>query len=104
MLRNQEVKIVSVKMAALPGGYSVKFKMEKEKFEEIANAYEESIARSKNQHPDEPDVTGSTSEVDGANDVVEFEETAEEVPKQSRRLQRKGEGSNYASIISSLLK
>ena len=38
MLRTQQDKIVSMKMAALPGDSSVKFKMEKETFEEIANS------------------------------------------------------------------
>ena len=44
VLKDQRDKIASVKMAALPGDYSVKFNMEKETFEEleeIANAYEE---------------------------------------------------------------
>ena len=58
--------------------------MEKETFEEIASAYEESIARLQSQHPDEPDedVTGCTSEFNGAKHVLE--ETTEEVPQQSR--------------------
>ena len=72
---------------------SVKFKMEKETFEEIeeiANAYEELITCLQNQHPDEPieDVTGSTTEFDGAKDVLE--EATEEVSRQSRIPQRKG--------------
>ena len=55
-------------MAALPGDSLAKFKMEKETFEEIANAYEESIARLQSQHLHEPveDVTGGTSEFNGA--------------------------------------
>ena len=51
VLRDQQDKTVSVMMASLPGNFSVKFKMEKETFEEteeIANAYEESIARLQN--------------------------------------------------------
>ena len=48
VLRDRQDKIVGVKMAAIPSDSPVKFKMEKETFEdieEIANAYEESIAR-----------------------------------------------------------
>ena len=58
--------------------------MEKKTFEETANAYEESIARLQSHHPDEPvkDVTGCTSEFDGAKHVLE--ETTKEVPQQSR--------------------
>ena len=98
VLRAQQDKTV------IPRDSSVKFKMEKETFEEITNAYEESIARLQSQHLDEPveNVTGCTSEFDGAKDVQE--ETTEEVLQQSRSPQRKGEGSNYASIINSLLK
>ena len=107
VLRHQQDRIVSVKMAALPGDSSVKFKMEKEIFEEIeeiANAYEGSIARLQNQYPNElvKDVTDCTSEFDGAKDVLE--ETTQKVPQQSRRPRRKGKGSNYACIICWLLK
>ena len=107
VLRDQENKTVSVKMAALLCDSSVKFKTEKETFqeiEEIANAYEESIAHLQNQYPDKSveGLTGSASEFDSAKDVPE--ETTEEVPQQSRRPQRKGKGSNYFSIICSLLK
>ena len=45
VLSAQQDKIVSMNMAALLGGSSVKFKMEKETFEETANAYEEPIER-----------------------------------------------------------
>ena len=84
VLSAQQDKIVSMKMAALPGDPSVKLKMKKETFEEIENAYEQSIARLQSQNPDEPvdNVTGCTSEFDGAKDVPE--ETTEEVPQQSR--------------------
>ena len=73
VLSAQQDKIVSMKMATLPGGCSAKFKMEKETIEEIANAYEELIIRLQSQHPDEPveDVTGCTSEFDEAKDVLE---------------------------------
>ena len=73
MLRDQQDKIVSVEMAALPGDSSVRFKMDKETFEEIANAYEESIAHLQNQHPDKlvEDVTGCTSGFEGTKDVLE---------------------------------
>ena len=69
-------------MAALPSDSSVKFKMEKEAFEEIGNAYKESIACLQNQRPDElvEDVTDCTSEFGGAKDIPE--ETTEEVPQQ----------------------
>ena len=84
MLSAQQDKIVSMTMAALPGDSSVKFKMEKDTFEESANAYEESITHLQSQHPDKPvgDVTGCTSEFNGAKHVLE--ETTEEVPQQSR--------------------
>ena len=80
VLSAQQDKIVSMKMAALPGNSSVKFKIEQETFEEIVDAYEESISRLESQHPDKPveDLTGCTSEFDGAKDVLE------EVPQQSR--------------------
>ena len=101
---NGSIRFVHVLIAALPGDFSVQFKIEKETFEEIANACEESIACLQSQHPDESVevVTGCTSEFDGAKDILE--ETTKEVPQQSRGPQRKEEGSNYASIISSLLK
>ena len=54
VLRDQQDHLMSVEMAALPCDSSVKFKMEKETFEEIANIYEESIARLQNQQCDEP--------------------------------------------------
>ena len=93
---NGSIRFAHVLSAALPGDSSVKFKLEKETSEKIANAYEESIARLQNQHPDEPveDVTDCTSEFDGAKDVPE--ETTKEVPQQSRGPQCKGEESNYA--------
>ena len=71
-------------MAALPGDSLVKFKMEKETFEEIANAYEESITSLQSQHLHEPveDVTGCTSEFNGAKHILE--EATEKVPHQSR--------------------
>ena len=89
MLRDKKDKTVSVKMAALPSDSSVIFKMEKEtseEIEEIANAYEESIARLQNQHPDEP-----------VEDVL-LEETTKEVPQQSRRPLRKGKRSNKFAV------
>ena len=49
VLSAQQDKVVSMKMAALPGDSSVKFKMEKGAFEEIANTYEESITRLQSQ-------------------------------------------------------
>ena len=89
VFRDQKDKIVSVKMAALPSDSSVIFKMEtetSEEIEEIATAYEESIARLQNQHPDEP-----------VEDVL-LEETTKEVPQQSRRPLRKGKRSNKFAV------